>query len=189
MVDRLRQILNRPIADGDRQRLFLIVVAILAGAALILALVDDTGPEPAAPERPERPAPAAFRVPAATPSAPSEEGNPPASLQGSRRDIARSKQAARRFLARYLPYTYGRGRADRIPAATPELRAALSRARPRGPARSLRRRPRLELLQSNGVSRERAKLVALVRDGRLRYTVRLRLANTAAGWLVTELGR
>ena len=38
--------------------------------------------------------------------------------------------------------------------------------------------PRLELLQSNGVSRERAKLVALVRDGRLRYTVRLRLTNT-----------
>ncbi len=194
MVDRLRLLLNRPLADGDRTRLFPVVVAIIAGAALIFALLDDAGPAPSAMDTPARRASeaptvtAAFIVPAATPAVPSEEGNPPAALQGSRTDIARAKRAARRFLVRYLPYTYGRGRADRIPAATPQLRAALADAPPRGPAREPRRRPRLELLQSHGVSSEGAQLVALVRDGRLRYTVRLRLANTAAGWQVTELG-
>ena len=195
MVDRLRVFFNHPLEDGDRHRLFVIVVAIIAGAALILALLDDAGPAPEpvkARARSAAQAPtvaASFNVPAAAPAAPSEEGNPPAALRGSRTDIARGKRAARRFLARYLPYTYGQGRANRIPAATPDLRAALDEARPRVPARNGRRRPRLELLQSDGVSSERAQLVALVRDGRLRYTVRLRLTNTAAGWVVTELGR
>jgi hypothetical protein len=101
----------------------------------------------------------------------------------------RSKQAARAFLARYLDYTYGRGRADRISHATPELRAELEAARPRVPVSERDRRPRLELLQSNSVSREHAQLSALVHDGQRRYTVRLELANTAAGWIVTDLER
>jgi hypothetical protein len=184
MVDRLRLFFNHPLEDGDRPRLFAIVVAILAGAALILALLDDTGP---APERVKAPAPATDTpspiVPSATPSAPSEEGDP--TEQASRTDIARSKRAARRFLAGYLPFTYGRGTAERIRHAAPELRAELRP--PRVPARE--RRPRVELLQTNGVSRERAQVTALVRDGRRRYTVRLDLANTASGWLVTEIRR
>ncbi len=44
------------------------------------------------------------------------------------------------------------------------------------------------LLQTNGVNGERAELVALVRDGRRRYSVPLELANTPSGWLVTGLG-
>ena len=118
-------------------------------------------------------------VPASTPVAPSEESDPPPGLRARAADVARSKRAARRFLAGYLPFTYGRG-----PAASHPLgdRGAARRARPLAPARPGVRAPpprrALELLQSNGVSRERADLVALVRDGERRYSVRLELANT-----------
>jgi hypothetical protein len=192
MVDRLRLFLNRPLADGDRPRLFLIVVALIAGAALIFALLDDAGPsaqQAEALDRPVNPAPAATVVFEMTPAASSEESNPPAALQPSRSDITRSKRAARAFLAGYLAYTHGRGQADRVSNATPELRAQLQAERPRVPASERRRRPRLELLQSNSVGREHAHLTALVRDGERRYAVRLELAKTAAGWLVTNLER
>ena len=86
-------------------------------------------------------------------------------------------------------YTHGRGRADRVPNTTPELRAQLQAEPPRVPASERRRHPRLELLQTNSVGREHAHLTALVRDGERRYTVRLELAKTAAGWLVSDLER
>jgi hypothetical protein len=196
VVDRLRQFFNRPLQDGDRPRLFAVAVAVIAAAAGMLALLDDAGPArgmkretppPAADVAPS--STAAAIVPASTPQAPSEESDPPAGLRASRTDIARSKRAARRFLAGYLRFTYGRGSASRIRCATAELRVRLQRERPRVPADERRRRVRLELLQSNGVSRERADLVALARDGVRRYSVRLQLSNTPTGWLVTGLER
>jgi hypothetical protein len=195
MVDRLRLFLNRPLSEGDRPRLFAIVVAVIAGAALILALLDDTAPSPERVRAPERPepqepaAPAVVVVPVSTPAAPSEEANVPASLQASRADIARSKRAARAFLAGYLAFTYGHGDASVIPAAVPELRSQLAASPPRVPVSERRRRPRLELLQSDSVGSEHAQFVALVRDGRRRYAVRLELVNTARGWLVIDVGR
>jgi hypothetical protein len=196
VVDQLRQFLNRPLRDGDRLRLFAIAVVVIAGTAAILALLDDADSPPhpsraAATPLPSAPAdpPATSPAPPATPRAPSEEGNLPAGSQPSSADIAQSKRAARQFLAGYLPYTYGRGRARRIAAVTPELRDRLTRERPRVPVGERRRRPRLELLQSDGVSRDRAELVALVGDGKRRYTVPLRLARSPSGWRVTDLGR
>ena len=62
------------------------------------------------------------------------------------------------------------------------------RMRPRVPARERRRRPRVVLVQSNGVSHLRADLVALVDDGARRYTVPLELARARAGWRVTAVG-
>jgi hypothetical protein len=103
-------------------------------------------------------------------------------------DVERSKRAARRFLAGYLAYSYGRAPAHRIPAATTELRDRLARTRPRVPESERRQQPRVQLLQSNSVSRDRAALVALIRDQARRYSVHLELANTPTGWLVTGLG-
>ena len=190
MLDQLRLFLNRPLHDGDRLRLFAIAVAIIAGAAGILALLDDAGPGPREHARRSqaRPGPASTPValvPVSTPAAPSEESHTTAPRSS---DVAASKGAARRFLAAYLPFAYGRGRATRIEAVTPELRAELAEHAPRGTARERRRKPRVELLQSNGVSSERAELVALVDDGRRRYPLQLQLARTASGWLVTGLG-
>jgi len=196
VVDRLRLFLNRPLRDAERPALFAVSIAVLAAAAAILALLDDAAP---APRQPAAAAPAtvplvpaepgdAAASPAATPEAPSEEGRPPANLQATRADVGRVKRVARRFLTRYLPYTYGRGSARRIRGCMPVLRRRLARERPRVPRAVRRRRPRLELLQSNGVSPQRAQLVALVRDGKRRYTIPLRLARAASGWTVTHVG-
>lgn len=196
MLDRLRLFANTPISDGDRPRLFAIVVVLVLGVVATLTLLDDAGPAP-------RPAPASAEqkpdvdppgllpelAPPATPQAPSEESDPPASLRASNDDVTRSKRAARRFLKRYLPYAYGRVSSAKLTAATPVLRAQLAREEPRVPAAERRRRPRVELLQSESVTRERAELLAVVDDGARRYPVHLQLANTPKGWLVASLER
>jgi hypothetical protein len=193
VIDRVRLFLNRPLRDGDRPRLFAVTVAVILGVTGILALLDDAGP---APRRDHSRPSAAAAAPTAgavsiastpTPAAPSEESNVP--THARRTDIARARRAARRFLRGYLPYSYGHRRASSIAATTPGLRAQLARERPRVPSAERRRHPRVELLQTDGVNRERAALLALVRDGKRRYSVGLQLANTPAGWLVTGLER
>jgi hypothetical protein len=198
VVDRLRLFLNRPLSDADRPRLFAIAAALILAAAVVLAAIDGAGP---APERTRAIIPAATPADAAadiavppapspTPTAapPSEEGTPPPGFEASPADVARAKRAARGFLADYLPYTYGRGRGGEISAATAELRRRLVRERPRVPARERGRRPRVVLLQSDGVSPDRGRLLALVRDGRRGYSVGLELARTDGRWRVTRVG-
>jgi hypothetical protein len=196
VLDRLRLFANTPISDGDRPRLFAIVVALVLGVVATLTLLDDVGPSPRPASAPAEQgtetsaaAPLPEVAPPATPQAPSEESDPPASLRARTGDVARSKRAARRFLKRYLPFAYGRSSATKLTAATPELRAQLARERPRVPATERRRRARVELLQSDSVTRERAELLAVITDGARRYTVHLQLANTPTGWLVTALER
>jgi hypothetical protein len=118
---------------------------------------------------------------------PSEEGER-ASTTVSPAGIASSKRAARRFLAGLLPYTYGLGQARKIRAATASLRRQLAADPPRVPPRERRRNPRVVLLQSDSVGRDRAELVALIDDGRRRYTIALALAHSAAGWQVDRAG-
>ena len=192
MVDRLRGFLNRPLSDGDRPRLFATAVAVIVGAAAILALVDDgdapparSVPEAAAPDRlAETPPP--VPEPAASAEPPSEEGRPGATA--SREEVREAKRAARRFLAAYLPYSYGQAGAREITNADADLRRRLTREPPRVPPRVRRRRPRLELLHADGAGRDRARMVALVSDGRRRYTVGLELARSGSGWNVTAVG-
>jgi hypothetical protein len=194
MVDRLRGFLNRPLSDGDRPRLFAIAVALILGAAAVLALLDDGGSSPPtrAPVATSTDRQSDSRPPAAEPAVaaepPSEEGQPAAAVEASRRDVAEAKRAARRFLSGYLPYSYGQGHAREIENADPGLRERLARERPRVPPRERRRQSRLELLHANGAGRDQARMVALVSDGRRRYTVEFELARTASGWQVTTAG-
>jgi hypothetical protein len=102
--------------------------------------------------------------------------------------VRQSKRAARRFLAGYLPYAYGRASVGEIRAVSDRLRRRLARDRPRVWARERRRRPRTELLQAEGVSRRHAHVAALVSDGARRYTVPLELERSSAGWTVTDVG-
>jgi hypothetical protein len=198
VVDRLRLLLNRPLIDADRPRLFAIAAALIVAAALVLTALDDAGP---APERDQRAAPAAAPLDAPTDVAgasspspapkaapPSEEGTPAPGAVASRADVAHAKRAARRFLAGYLPYTYGQRAAREIADVDPELRRRLASDRPRVPPQERRRRPRLELLHADGAGRDRARMVALVSDGRRRYIVDLELARTSSGWHVTAVG-
>jgi hypothetical protein len=194
VVDRLRVFWNRPLRDADRRRLFAIAVGLIAAAAAVLTQVE--GPRPSPRPQPADGPPAAFSStpePVPTPAAsarpvqPSEEGTrTPVAASGA--DVAASKRAARRFLARYLLFTYGRGRPRRISLATDSLRRRLAAQRPRVPARERRLTPRLVLLQSNTVGHHRAALTALVDDGRRRYTVGLELMRAAAGWRIDRVG-
>jgi hypothetical protein len=194
VVDRLRVLWNRPLRDSDRPRLFAIAVALIAAAAAVLTQLEQPARSPRmqTPDRPPAPvspAPEPVLTPAASapPGAPSGEGTR-TPVAASRADVAASKQAARRFLARYLPYTYGRGQARRVRPAAAALRRRLAAQRPRVSAGERRRRPRLVLLQSDTVGHRHAELVALVSDGRRRYTVALELARTRAGWQVDRVG-
>ena len=193
MRDRLRQAWNRPLRDGDRRRLFVLAVAVIGVVAVALALLENAGPTPRertarSAARPAAP-PAAAAIPSATPpaDAPNEESRPSPGSHGSARDVAAAKHAARRFLDGYLPYTYGRGARRAHRRGRPKLRAELAKYPPRPPAGQQPRRPRLELLQSNGVGPLRAQLVALIDDTVARYPLHLQLTKTPSGWLVTGL--
>ena len=191
MIDRLRLWLNRPLRDGDRTRLFVAAVATILAGTGVLTFLD------AARERPPRhsPPPAARTTPspgAAVTVAPVETPNAPrspaAGTPASRDVVETAKRTARRFLTDYLPYTYGRRPARSIRAATLRLRRRLATERPRVPPAVRRRHPRVLLVQSEGVSRTRAAVTALVGDGAHRYTVELELQRGRSGWTVTNVG-
>lgn len=193
MIDRLRSWLNRPLADGERRRLFVVAVVVLLAAAGALTALDRPGREPvSAPARrdsasreleaePARPAPTSLEVP-------SEEGRLDPAQAASTSEVAAARRAARRFLRGYLPYTYGRGSPSSIAPASPRLLQRLAQSRPRVPARERGRRARIVVLQPNGAGRVRAGMIALVDDGARRYTVGLELERRRSGWLVTDVG-
>ena len=189
MIDRLRTWLNRPLGDGDRTRLFLAAVATILAGAGVLTFLD------APRERPPRhsPPPAAARSPgAAVTVAPVETPNAPrspaAGTPAARDRVETAKRAARRFLADYLPYTYGRRPARSIRGATPPLRRRLATEQPRVPPAVRRRHPRVLLVQAEDVSRTRTAVTALVGDDGHRYTVELELHRGRSGWTVTNVG-
>jgi hypothetical protein len=194
VVDRLRQLWNRPLRDGDRPRLFAIAVALVAATAAVLTQLDGPSPAPR-PHRavtspvtkPQAPATAPAATPDMDRGEPSEEGHRTV-VRPARADVRASKRAARRFLGGYLLYTYGRVCARAIQSATGALQRQLDARRPRVPAGERRRSPRLTLLQSNSVGHRRAELLALVDDGKRRYTIALELARAATGWRVTRAG-
>jgi hypothetical protein len=196
VVDQLRLYLHRPLRDGDRPRLFAIAVAVIAAGVAALSVLDDAGPSQPRDHTP-RPAPVATAVSVPGPSAnasgapavaPSEEGQPTAAAKASPAAVAAAKRSARRFLAGYLAYTYRQGRAHAIRAIAPALEHDLATHPPRVPARERTRRPRVELLQTDGVSPTAASLLALVHDGARSYTLTLDLARRSGRWTVTGVG-
>ena len=196
VVDRLRLLLNRPLRDGDRRRLFVVAVAVILVAAGAMAGLDDSGGSPgpgagtgaAAPPAVAASPPPVPAVASPATTVPSEEGPAAAGSLASREQMGQAKRAAHEFLAGYLRYSYGRGTARAIAGAGVRLRRRLARERPRVPPAERRRRPRVLLVQSDGASPDGARLLALVGDGRRRYTVSLGLERRPAGWRVTSVG-
>jgi hypothetical protein len=76
----------------------------------------------------------------------------------------------------------------RIDAASLALRRRLAAQPPRVPARERAHTPRLLLIQSDAVGLRSAQLLALVDDGRRRYTVALELTRGRGRWQVTDAG-
>src|SRR3954470_10501225 len=98
MVDRLRSVLNRPLSEADRPRLFAVAVALIFAAAGVLAVLDDGTPSarrapPAHRSSQSRPtvAPdASVLTTAATPTLPSEEGAVAADALASPAEVRRA---------------------------------------------------------------------------------------------------
>lgn len=190
MLDALRQYIHRPLRDGDRPRLFVSAIAVIAGVVAVFSLLGGPGSAPRHPATPtpSAAAPATSTAPraTATPEGPPSEEGPAGATAASRAEVRAARRAARRFLTGYLAFAYGRGCARSIRRASAALKRDLARHAPRVPRDVRTRRPRVRLLQSNGVSGRAASFTALVDDGPARYTVALELGRPTDGrWTVT----
>src|SRR4051794_23479414 len=132
-------------ARRPRWAIGVVVLALLASVAAAVAVVGrghgEGGAAPSAARAyPTGPAIGAPREPDAAP------------VSGRSRQERAALAAARRFLAGYLPYSYGQAPASRIVAATAPLARALRRHPPRVPASTRRLAPRLVALQVASVN-------------------------------------
>jgi hypothetical protein len=165
----MRQQRDRPIAEHERRTAMVAIIALLATVAVLLTLTQPASQasRPASRDRSARTIPSA-------------------SLEHDRREASR---VAKRFLAGYLSYTYGRSPADRIADASRSLIASL-RAHPPTVSPAVRaRHPRTVSLQPT-VLRPGGGLVvaATVNDGGIvDYRVGVLLAREHGQLLVTGL--
>lgn len=176
MIDRLRELLDRPIADGQRRRLFTLVAVAVLGAGIALALTGRPGdtPEPE-PPRATRPAPPT------TPPPPRRAARPHTTTS-----TTQATNAARRFLAGYLAYLYGHGPARAIQASSAKLGRRLERERPRvSPATRRRHAHVVELSARHLPNGARLAVTATIDDGGVaRYPIALILEPHRAGFEV-----
>jgi hypothetical protein len=195
MIGRLRDLANRPVSELPTAAVLAACVLLIALGALVFAQLDD--PEPR-------------RTPAAEPAPDSQEGyevthppvvshyprdGKPPSEEGELEEqvtpaqAEQIRRATRRFMAGYLPYSYGNGGAGDIEGAAQALIVLLTEKPPRVPNSVRRRRPRLELVHLDGAGPTDAAAIATVDDGVTRYSVHVRLIRTSTGgWIVTEVG-
>jgi hypothetical protein len=100
--------------------------------------------------------------------------------------VALARGIARRFLAGYLRFAYGRASAASVRAVTPTLRQQLTRDRAEFTPVEERRRPRVVSLAALGEASGVVVAEALIADGGIAsYVVRLTLRPQRVGWLVS----
>jgi hypothetical protein len=114
-----------------------------------------------------------------------ERGQVSASKQ---RDVRAAMTAGRRFLAGYLPYSYGQRNASSIRSVAPALRSVLARQAPRvPPALAAKARPRLTSLKYSGIDGQRVILLAHIDDGQSRYVALLTVRRQGKQWAVSQV--
>jgi len=97
-------------------------------------------------------------------------------------------RVARRFLAGYIPYSYGRGPAKAIRGAAPALRAQLMRSSARIPAGIHDRfKPRLRSVTVSGTYNSETYVLATVDDGTGRYALTVRLHPAGKSYVVDQV--
>lgn len=103
--------------------------------------------------------------------------------------VRAASTAARRFLAGYLPYSYGRRHADSIRSVAPALKRTLARNAPRvPPALAEKARPRVKNLEVSGVTDDRhVILMAQIDDGQSSYVALLTLERQGRRWAVSQV--
>lgn len=128
-------------------------------------------------------------VSAPPPSPPVVQGPPRGAHAAPDAQIAHARLIARRFLARYVPFLYGRGRAERIPHVSATVRKGLTRARARETPASRARRPRITGLALTPQARGTVIARAAVEDGGVAwYPVTFTLVLRGGRWIVNALG-
>ncbi len=185
MIDWLRALADRPIAEHERRLAFALAAAIIVIAAGALVLTRGSSPptmppRPAAPIAPSRPiAPPPPIVP------------PPAAFGGPRGPAAApadAAQDARVFLRGYLAYLYGRAPARAIRGATPPLVRRLERERPRVSPATRARHPRIVALTARRIAGGRVAATATIADGGVaRYPILVVLTRHRGRWQATDL--
>jgi hypothetical protein len=105
-----------------------------------------------------------------------------------RRAVRQASVAARRFLAGYLPYSYGRRPATLIRSASAQLRRTLERDTPRVPlALQKKARPRLRGLQLSGITGQQVIMLARIDDGQSRYAALITVQRQGQRWAVSQV--
>ena len=102
--------------------------------------------------------------------------------------IERARGVARKFLAGYLPFAYGRAPAALVRAVRPALRRQLSRERALVTPVERRRHPRVVSLTALAQAPEVVVATALIDDGGIaNYALRVTVRRTSRGWIVTRV--
>lgn len=170
MTGPLRALLQRPVGDDDRHRLFAVAAGLLLTAAVALSLVADQ-PSHVPPSSPAT---------AARPTAPPAPSSPRSATLPDRppRDVL---AVARRFLGGYLARLYGHDRDARLAGATRRLRRRLAARTGRVAAGMRDRRPRVEELEAARLG-QRWLVRATVTDGsRVSFPIEVVVAARGSG--------
>lgn len=186
MIDWLRALADRPIAEHERRRAFVLAVTVIALAIGVLLLTRAPATHhPSAPHSapaPINPGPAAR--PVSPPPSPGPEGETSAGA-GLPHD---AEAAARRFLGAYLAYLYGHAPARAIQGAAPALRRRLQRERLRVSPATRRRQGRVVSLTARRLAGGRLEVAATVADGGVaHYPLGVLLARRGGRWQATAL--
>lgn len=102
--------------------------------------------------------------------------------------LAQAQMSARRFLAGYLPYVYGRARARSVQAVLPSVATALRRYRPHVTPAQQRRHPRVRALALQPQTTASIQVTATIADGGVApYALSFTLERRGRHWLVSDL--
>jgi hypothetical protein len=168
----LTPIRDRPSSERERNVATTAVLAGIIAAVLALALTRGDPGAPAETRPSSTPTPAVHSAPAQAP------------VLSQRSAVA----VARRFLAGYLAYAYGRAPAAGVPEASEALIASLERHPPRVTVARQARLPRVEQLVVTFAQSGRPVVNAVLNDGGIvNYTVELVLAQSDGRLIVGAL--
>jgi hypothetical protein len=163
------------------RRLVVVVGALLALGAVIAALTL-TASHGGKERRPALQHPGLSRP--SPPRVPPRRLPPPVSTP----TMLQARRVAKRFLAGYLPFAYGRGSGLAIRGITPALRRELLAQRAQLTPVERRRRPRVVALQTVGTTPTFVVATAIIDDGGVAtYRLRFTLSRSAGRWAVSSV--
>ena len=190
VVDRLSALWNRPTDDRARRVVVFVAIAVVlsaVAAVLVLTRPDGSSSTPVA----TGPSTTSTRLPAAPSSdvttlSEAVPGSPEATAPY--RPPATAERAVRTFLAGYLRYLYGQGRAGSIERAAPLLVRRLAADPPRVSPAQMARKPRVVEVRARKPRTGRLRVLAMIEDGGVsRYPIGAVMAVRGGVWQVIEL--